>query len=84
MECAECPADLLEVKGAKMSSKSSPWITGRDSLELLTTAETATSRRAAVTGLCLRLDRSDQQSTTREFAKDVQELSASLVWASGD
>ena len=84
VERTECSADLLEVKGAKMRSKSSPWITGRDALELLTTAETATSRRAAGTGLYLRSDRSDQQSTTREFAKDVQELGASLVWASGD
>ena len=67
-----------------MSSKSSPWITGRDELELLTTAETATSRRAAGTGLYLRSDRSDQQSTTRELAKDVQELSASSAWGSGD
>ena len=70
-------ADLLEVKGAKMSSKSSPWITGRDTLELSTTTETATSRRAAGTGLYLRSDSSDHQSTTRELAKDVQELSAS-------
>ena len=31
----------------------------------------------AGSGLYLRQDRSDQQSTTREFAKDVQELSAS-------
>ena len=83
-ERTECSADLLEVKGAKMTSKSSPWITGRDALELLTTAETATFRRAAGTGLYLRSDRSDQQSTSREFAKDVQEMGASLVWASGD
>ena len=46
----ECSADLLEVKGARMSSKTSPWTTGRDALELLTTAETATSRRVAGTG----------------------------------
>ena len=84
VERVECSADLLEVKGAKMSSKSSPWITGRDALDLLTTAETATSHRAAGTGLYLRSDRSDQQSTTRELAKDVQEPSASLVWGSGD
>ena len=84
VERAECSADLLEVKAAKMSSKSSPRITGRDDLELLTTAETATSRRAAGTGLYLRSDRSDQQSTTRELAKDVRELSASLVWGSGN
>ena len=32
VERAECSADLFEVKGAKMSSKSSPWITGRDTL----------------------------------------------------
>ena len=32
----------------------------------------------------LRQDRSDQQSTTRELAKDVQELSASSAWRSGD
>ena len=84
VERVECSADLLEVKGAKMSSKSSPWITGRDTLELSTTTETATSRRAAGTGLYLRSDSSDHQSTTRELAKDVQELSASLVWGSGD
>ena len=36
------------------------------------------------TGLYLRSDRSDHQSTTRELAKDVQEPSASLVWGSGD
>ena len=30
-----------------------------------------------------RPDRSDQQSTTRELAKDVQELSASSAWGSG-
>ena len=53
-----------------MSSKSSPWNSGRDALELLTTAETATSRRAAGTGLYLRSDRSDQQSTTRELARN--------------
>ena len=80
----ECSADPLEVKGARMSSKSSPWITGRDALELLTTAEIATSRRAEGTGLHLRPDRFDQQSTTRELAKDVQELSASSAWGSGD
>ena len=45
VERVECSANLLEVKGARMSSKSSPWTTGRDALELLTTAETATSRR---------------------------------------
>ena len=54
VERVECSADLLEVKGAKMSSSSSPWITGRDALKLLTTAEAATSRRAAGTGLHLR------------------------------
>ena len=42
VERVGCSADLLEVKGAKMSSKSSPWTTGTDALELLTTAETAT------------------------------------------
>ena len=83
-ERVECSADLLEVKNARMSSKSSPWITSRDALELLTTAETAISRRAAGTGLYLRSDRSDHQSTTRELAKDEQEPSASLVWGSGD
>ena len=41
VERVECS----EVKGAKMSSKSSPWITGRDASELLTTAETVISRR---------------------------------------
>ena len=70
MERVECSAGLLKVKGARMSSKSITWTTGRDALELLTTAETATSRRVAGTGLYLRQDRSDQQSTTREFAKD--------------
>ena len=84
VERVECSADLLEVKGARMSSKSSPWITGRDALELLTTAETATSRRVAGTGLHLRPDRSDQQSTTRELTKEVQELSTSSAWGSGD
>ena len=84
MERVECSADLLEVKCAKMSSKSSPWITGRDTLGLSTIAETATSRRVAGTGLYLRSDRSDHQSTTRELAKDVQEPSASLNWGSGD
>ena len=74
VERVECSADLLEFKGARLSSKSSPWTTGRDALELLTTAETATSRRVAGTGLLPRPDRSDQQSTTRELAKDVQEL----------
>ena len=44
VERVECSADLLEVKGAKMSSKSSPWITGRDTLGLSATAETSTSR----------------------------------------
>ena len=43
VERVECSADLLEVKGAKMSSKSSPWITGRDALELLTSARSASS-----------------------------------------
>ena len=84
VERVECSADLLEVKGARTSSKSSPWTTGRDALELLTTAEPATSRRVAGTGLHPRPDRSDQQSTTRELAKDVQELSASSAWGSGD
>ena len=84
MERVECSADLLEVKSARMSSKSSRWTTGRDALELLTTAETATSRRVAGTGLHPRPDRSDQQPTTRELAKDVQELSASSAWGSGD
>ena len=41
MEREECSADLLEVKGARMSSKSSLWTTGRDEMELLTIAETA-------------------------------------------
>ena len=50
----------------------------------MTTADTAASRRVAGTGLYRRLDRSDQQSTTRELAKDVQELSASSAWGSGD
>ena len=50
----------------------------------MTTAETATSRRVAGTGLHLRLDRSDKQSTTRELAQDEQELSASSTWGSGD
>ena len=77
VERVECSADLLEVRGAK----SRPWITGRDALELLTTAETTTSRRAEGTGLYLRQDRSDQQCTTREFAQDVQELSASSAGA---
>ena len=49
----------------------------------MTTAETATSRRVAGTGLHPRPDRSDQQSTTRELAGDVQELSASSAWGSG-
>ena len=84
MEHVECSADLLEVKGARLSSKSSPRTVGRDALELLTTAETATSRRVAATGLHLRPDRSDQQSTTRELAQDVQELSMSSAWGSGD
>ena len=84
VERVECSANLLEVKGSKMSSKSSPWITSRDALELLTTAETATSRRAAGTGLYLRSDSSNQQSPTRELAKDVQELSASSASGSGD
>ena len=84
VERAECSADLLEVKSAKMSSKSSPWITGQDASELLTTAETVISRRAVVTGLYLRSDSSDPQSTTRELAKDAQELSASSAWGSGD
>ena len=77
VERVECSAGLLKVKGARMSSKSSPWTTGRDTLELLTTAETATSRRAEGTGLYPRPDRSDQQSTARELAQDMQELSAS-------
>ena len=84
VERVECSADLLEVKGAKMSSKSSPWITGRDTLELSTTADTVISRRAVGTGLYLRSERSDQQPLTRELAKDVQELSASSAWGSGD
>ena len=83
VEHVECSADHLEVEGARLSSKSSPWTSGRDPLELLTTAETATSRRAEGTGLYLRQDRSDQQSTTRELAQDVQ-LSASSAWGSGD
>ena len=62
VERVECSEDLLEDKGAKMSSKSSPWITGRDTLGLSTTAETATYSRAAGTGLYLRFG---QQSTTR-------------------
>ena len=84
VERVESSADLLEVKGARMSSKSSPWTTGRDALELLTTAETATSRRVAGTGLHPRPDRSDQQSATRELDEDVQEPSASSAWGSGD
>ena len=80
MERVECSADLLEVKGARMSSKSSPWTAGRDILELLTTAESATSRGAEGTGLYLRQDRSDQQSATRELA---QELSTSSARSSG-
>ena len=74
----------FEVEGARLSSKSSPWTTGRDVLELLTTSETATCLRVAGTGLYLRQDRSDQQSTTRKLAKHVQELSASSAWGSGD
>ena len=35
------------------------------------------------TGLYPRSDSSDHQSSTGELAKDVQELSASLVWGSG-
>ena len=84
VEHVECSADPLEFEGARLSSKSSPWTTGRDALELLTTAETATSRRVAGTGLHLRPDRSDQQSTTRELAQDVQELSMSSAWGGGD
>ena len=84
MEHAECSANPLEVEGARPSSKSSPWTTGRDALELLTTAKTATSRGVAGTGLYLGRDRSDQESITRELAKDVQELSASSAWGSGD
>ena len=84
MERVECSADPLGVEGARLSSKPSPWTTGRDALELLTTAETATSRRVAGTGLHLRPVRSDQQSTTRELAQDVQELSMSSAWGSGD
>ena len=71
MERAECSADPLEVEGARLSSKSSPWTTGRDALELLTTTETATSRRVAGTRLYLRQDGSDQQSTTRELGDAV-------------
>ena len=84
VERVECSADLLEVKGARMSSKSSPWTTGRNALELLTTAETATYRRVVGTGLHPRPDRSDQQSATKELAQDVQVLSASSAWGSGD
>ena len=84
VEHVECSADLLEVKSARLSSKSSPWTTSRDALELLTTAETATSRRTAGTGLHLRPDRSDQQSTTRDLAQEVQDLSTSSAWCSGD
>ena len=85
VEHVECSADPLEVEGARLSSKSSPWTTGRDALELLTTAETATSSsRVGGTGLHLRPDRSDLQSTTRELAQDVQELSMSSAWGSGD
>ena len=69
VERVECSADLP----------------GRYTLELSTTTETATSRRAEGTGLLyVRSDSSDHQSTTRELTKDVQELSASLVWCSGD
>ena len=50
----------------------------------MATAETATSRRVSGTGLHPRPDRSDQQSTTRKLTKDVQELSASSAWGSGD
>ena len=60
VECVECSVDLLKAEGARMSSKSSPWITGRNALELLTTAETATSRRAA--GLVCISDRTDLTS----------------------
>ena len=84
VERVECSADLLEVKGARMSSKSSSWTAGRDAAELLTTAQTATSRGVVGTGLHLRPDRSDQTSTTREPAQDVQELSMSSAWCSGD
>ena len=38
VECLECSAGHLEVEGARMSVKSSPLITDRDALELLTTA----------------------------------------------
>ena len=79
VEHVGCSADTLEVEGARLSSKSSPRTTARDALELLTTAETA-----AGTGLHLRPDRSDQQSSRRELAQDVQELSMSSVWGSGD
>ena len=33
VERAERSADLIEVKDTKMSSKSSPWITGRDAFD---------------------------------------------------
>ena len=81
MERVECSADLLEV--VKTSSKSSPWIAGLEVLELWTITETATPRRLAGPGLRRRPDRSDQQFTTTELAKDVQELSASSTWSSG-
>ena len=83
VERVECSADLLEVKGARLSSKLSPWNAGRDILELLTTAESATSRGAEGTGLYLRQGRSDQQSATRKLAQDVQELSMSSARGSG-
>ena len=85
MERVECSADLLEVKGARMSSKSSPWTTGRDALEPLTTAETATFRRGCGELVCVS-DRTGLTSSLQreEFAKDVQELSASSAWGSGD
>ena len=69
VERVECSADLLKVEGARLSSTSSPWTTGRYALELLTAAGTATSRSVAGTGLHPRPDRSDQQSTTRGLAK---------------
>ena len=72
MERVECSADVLEVKGAKVSSKSNPWITGRDTLGLSTTAETAQSRRAEGTGLFPRSDRSDHQSTTTGLTISLQ------------
>ena len=75
VERVECSADLLEVTGAKMSSKSSPWITGRDTLGLSTTAETATSRMRGLvcisdrTGLTISLQRERLPETCRNRAR---------------